>query len=77
MQARNKKSATTSGAAASATAGVSSPAIPTVEELQHAVKQHLQQHPDINKMKIDKLLQPLGHSIVWTPPFVPEVQPIK
>ena len=52
-------------------------AAPTVKELQKAVKAYLQQHPGINKTKIDKLLQPLGHSIVWTPPFVPEVQPIE
>ncbi len=50
---------------------------PLLEDLQAAVKSHLQQHPAINKTKIDKLLQPLGHSIVWTPPFVPEVQPIE
>ena len=50
---------------------------PTRKELQAAVKAHLKQHPGINKTKIDKLLQPLGHSIVWTPPFVPEVQPIE
>ena len=41
------------------------------------MKAHLKQHPGINKTKIDKLLQPHGHSIVWTPPFVPEVQPIE
>ena len=52
-------------------------AAPSVKELQAAVKAHLKQHPEINKMKIDKLLEPLGHSIVWTPPFVPEVQPIE
>ena len=50
---------------------------PTRKELQAAVKAHLKQHPGINRTKIDKLLQPLGHSIVWTPPFVPEVQPIE
>jgi hypothetical protein len=50
---------------------------PSLKELQQAVKSHLKQHPGINKTKIDKLLQPHGHSIVWTPPFVPEVQPIE
>jgi transposase len=52
-------------------------AAPSVKELQAAVKAHLQQHPGINQTKIDKLLQPLGHSLVWNPPFVPEVQPIE
>jgi hypothetical protein len=52
-------------------------AAPTIKELQAAVKAHLKQHPELNKTKIDKLLEPLGHSIVWTPPFVPEVQPIE
>jgi transposase len=50
---------------------------PTVKELQQAVKSHLKQHPEINKTKIDKLLLPHDHSIVWTPPFVPEAQPIE
>lgn len=50
---------------------------PTVKELQKAVKDYLHQHPGFNKTTIDKLLQPLGHSIVWTPPFVPELQPIE
>ncbi len=50
---------------------------PTVKELRAAVKAHLKEHPGINKTKIDKLLLPHGHSIVWTPPFVPEVQPIE
>jgi hypothetical protein len=52
-------------------------AAPSLKELQAAVKAHLKQHPGINRTKIDKLLQPLGHFIVWTPPFVPEVQPIE
>jgi len=50
---------------------------PSLKELQAAVKAHLKLHPDINKTKVDKLLLPHGHSIVWTPPFVPEVQPIE
>lgn len=50
---------------------------PTVKELQTAVKIHLKAHPGLNKTKIDKLLQPRGDSIIWTPPFVPEVQPIE
>jgi hypothetical protein len=53
------------------------PSNPSREELQAAVKSHLKVHPEINKTRIDKLLQPLGHSIVWTPPFVPEGQPIE
>lgn len=52
-------------------------AAPSLKELQGAVKAHLLQHPELNKTKIDKLLEPRGHSIVWTPPFVPEVQPIE
>ncbi len=52
-------------------------AAPTVKELRAAVKAHLKQHPQLNQTKIDKMLRPLGHSIIWTPPFVPEVQPIE
>jgi len=52
-------------------------AAPSLKQLQTAVKSHLKQHPGINRTKVDKLLQPLGHSIVWTPPFVPDVQPIE
>jgi transposase len=50
---------------------------PTVKELQRAVKSHLKQHPDINQTRIEKLLKPRGDFIVWTPPFVFEVQPIE
>ena len=50
---------------------------PNAKELQAAVKAHLKKHPGINKTRIDKLLLPHGHSIVWTPPFTPEVQPIE
>jgi len=52
-------------------------AAPSLKELQAELKSYLKQHPGINRTKIDKLLQPLGHSIVWTPPFVPQVQPIE
>jgi len=52
-------------------------AAPTLKEMQQAVRSHLHINPHINKTEVDKLLHPLGYSIVWTPPFVPEVQPIE
>jgi len=52
-------------------------AAPTLREMQQAVRLHLHANPHINQTEIDKLLQPLAYSIVWTPPFVPEVQPIE
>jgi transposase len=51
--------------------------LPSLTELKSAVKAHLTQNPSINKTKVDKLLEPHGHGIVWTPPFTPEVQPIE
>jgi transposase len=50
---------------------------PALKELQQAVRSHLDVNPHINQTEVDKLLHPLGYSIVWTPPFVPEVQPIE
>jgi len=52
-------------------------AAPTLKELQQAVRSHLHANPHINRTEVDKILFPLEYSIVWTPPFVPEVQPIE
>jgi len=54
-----------------------SKAAPTLKEMQQAVRSHLHANPHINKTEVDKLLQPLEYFIAWTPPFVPEVQPIE
>ena len=50
---------------------------PRAPELKKAVKQHLAQHPSINKTRLEKMFDPLGYSIIFTPPFTPEVQPIE
>jgi hypothetical protein len=54
----------------------SSPA-PTRRELQAAVRAHLDAHPGINRTEVEKLMTAHGHSLVYTPPFAPEVQPVE
>ena len=53
------------------------PILPTTPQLKEAVKQHLKTNSHINKTRIDKIFEPLGYTIVWTPPFTPEFQPIE
>jgi transposase len=50
---------------------------PTRPELQAAVRAHLDAHPSLNRTEVEKLMTQHGHTLVYTPPFVPEVQPIE
>lgn len=49
----------------------------TKEDLITATKKWLAEHSDCNRTVVEQLLQDAGHSIVYTPPFCPEVQPIE
>ena len=42
-----------------------------------AVEKWLEEHPDHNKTVVEQLMSDVGHSLVYTPPFCPEVQPIE
>ena len=37
----------------------------------------LDEHPDQNRTVVEQLMSDAGHSLVFTPPFCPEVQPIE
>jgi transposase len=50
---------------------------PLRPELQAAVRAHLESHPSINRTEVEKLMTAAGHTLVYTPPFAPEVQPIE
>lgn len=48
-----------------------------MNELREAVKQHLNDNPQLNVTKVEKEMNRHQHSLVYTPPFTPEVQPIE
>ena len=50
---------------------------PTVAQLKEAVKQHLVEHPEINTTVPQQLLSDAGHELLYTPPYVSELQPIE
>lgn len=49
----------------------------TVSELREAVQKHLKNNPQLNVTEIEKVMNQHQHSLVYTPPFTPEVQPIE
>jgi len=50
---------------------------PSKEDLIAAVKKWLEEHPDHNKTVVEQLMSDAGHSIIYTPPYCPDVQPIE
>ena len=50
---------------------------PSKDDLLAAVDKWLAEHPDHNRTVVEKLLHDAGHSVIYTPPFCPEVQPIE
>lgn len=50
---------------------------PSKEDLITAIQQWLDEHPDHNKTVVEQLMHDAGHSLIYTPPFCPEVQPIE
>jgi hypothetical protein len=50
---------------------------PTLEQLKTAVKQHLTDHPEINTTVPQQLLSDAGYELIYTPPYVSELQPIE
>ena len=49
----------------------------TIEQLKIAVKQHLSQHPEINTTVPQQLFDDAGYELLYTPPYVSELQPIE
>lgn len=50
---------------------------PTKEDLIASIQDWLDQHPDSNKNVVEQIMNDAGHSLIYTPPFCPEVQPIE
>jgi len=50
---------------------------PKHEDLVTAVKSWIDGHPDHNMNVVQQLLNDAGHSVIYTPPFCPEPQPIE
>jgi transposase len=50
---------------------------PTLPELKHVIADYLKSHPDINQTLPQKAMKKLGWELLYTPPYVPEVQPIE
>jgi hypothetical protein len=50
---------------------------PSKDDLIAAVQLWLDEHPDHNRTVVEQLMDDAGHSLIYTPPFCPEVQPIE
>jgi hypothetical protein len=50
---------------------------PSKDDLIAATKKWLDEHSDANKTVVEQLMTDAGHSLIYTPPFCPEVQPIE
>ena len=50
---------------------------PSKDDLLTAVQRWLDEHPGHNRTVVEQLMSDAGHSLVYTPPFCPEVQPIE
>ena len=50
---------------------------PTVKQLQAAAKEHLAEHPEINTTVPQQLFDDAGHELIYTPPYVSQLQPIE
>ena len=50
---------------------------PTLAQLKTAVKQHLVEHPEINTTVPQQLMSDAGYELLYTPPYVSDLQPIE
>ncbi len=50
---------------------------PTLKQLQTAVKQYLTAHPEINTTVPQQLMEDQDYELLYTPPYVSELQPIE
>jgi transposase len=46
-------------------------------QLKQAVKQHLAAHPEINTTVPQQLVGDAGYALLYTPPYVSDLQPIE
>ena len=50
---------------------------PSKDDLLAAVNKWLDEHPDHNRTVVEQLMDDAGHTLIYTPPYCPEVQPIE
>lgn len=50
---------------------------PSKQDLQAALQKWISEHPEHNRTIVEKLLDDEKFSLIYTPPFCPEVQPIE
>jgi transposase len=50
---------------------------PTIKQLKTTVKEHLAAHPKINTTVPHQLLSDAGYELLYTPPYISELQPIE
>ena len=50
---------------------------PTKEELKAELKAYLTTHPELNRTEVAKLMEEHKHELIYTPPYLPGVQPIE
>ena len=50
---------------------------PTLDQLKQAVKDHLRAHPEINPTVPQQLFADANYSLIYTPPYVSDLQPIE
>ncbi len=50
---------------------------PTLEQLKRAAKEHIAAHPEINTTVPQQLFEDAGYKLLYTPPYVSELQPIE
>jgi hypothetical protein len=50
---------------------------PTLAELKTQLKAHLAAHPKVNRTEVAKLMEEHKHELIYTPPYLPGVQPIE
>ena len=48
-----------------------------MEQLKKAAKQHIAEHPEINTTVPQQLFDDAGYELLYTPPYVSELQPIE
>ena len=50
---------------------------PTRDELKAELQAYLRAHPDVNRTEVAKLMAQHKHELIYTPPYLPGVQPIE
>jgi transposase len=48
-----------------------------VKQKQKAVKRYLKKNPGISITQMDEIMLEGGHQVLWTPPYMPDLQPIE